>query len=94
MPTEAQLLCLRTHRNEWDPKSAASEVLDKPLTTLSLYPRIIQRLNTCGIVTVRDLAAKTADELWAIRGIGPVAFFMIRGQLLAFNLTLKGDSYV
>jgi carbon monoxide dehydrogenase subunit G len=67
---------------------ASTADLSAPVDELALYPRAIASLHRSGIMTVSELASKTADELIAIDGIGQATVDDITAKLAERGLSL------
>jgi carbon monoxide dehydrogenase subunit G len=68
--------------------AASAADLSAPVDELALYPRAVASLHRSGIMTISELAAKTADELIAIDGIGQATVDDITAKLAERGLSL------
>ena len=69
-------------------ESKSDSVLDQSIDSLELGGRILNMLRNAGIVTVRDLVARTDDDLLKITNFGKKALAEVREQLEGSGLGL------
>jgi DNA-directed RNA polymerase subunit alpha len=69
-------------------ESKSDNVLDQSIDALELGGRILNMLRNAGIVTVRDLVARSDDDLLKITNFGKKALAEVREQLEASGLGL------
>jgi uncharacterized protein len=70
------------------PEPATAGGSGVPVDDLGLHPRAASSLHREGISTAGQLAAKTADELLAIDGIGPASVTEIKAKLAERGMAL------
>lgn len=66
-------------------------VLSMPLHMIEWDVRIRKAFNKLQLVTVRDLIAKSPDELLAVKNFGITCLWQVRGQLAQRGLFLRDD---
>ena len=82
-----------------DSQDAAQAILTVNCNLLNKSYRTALTLNVCsrraciqlGVVTVRDLIAKTPRELLDVKGFGISSLYWVRKELNKYGLCLRGD---
>jgi DNA-directed RNA polymerase alpha subunit len=69
-------------------ESATEELLDKPVSILSLSVRASNCLEAARITTLRELVAKTEADLLRVRSFGKTSLHEVHRKLAEYNLSL------